>query len=248
MLRRLFKSRTTTPRPASINLEVEGRVIPIQVRESARARRMSLRVRRNERDVVLVLPPRISVALAESFVLRHRDWVAARFDRLPEGIPLADGALVPLRGKLHRVTWSGRLRGIAQVRSEDAVIEVSGAPESLPRRLTDFLKAEARRDFEEAVARHARSLGVTIRRIRIKDTRSRWGSCSASGDLAFSWRMIMAPPFVLDYLAAHEVAHRREMNHSPRYWALVRSLPVNVDAAERWLNEHGPDLHRYTAA
>ena len=88
----------------------------------------------------------------------------------------------------------------------------------MARRVRDFLEAEARRDFAAAVKRHTAALGITAKRITVRDTKSRWGSCSASGALSFSWRLILAPPFVLDYLAAHEVAHLRELNHSPRFW------------------------------
>ncbi len=235
--------------PAAFEIDVEGSLIPITVRQSPRARRMSLRVRRAERDVVLTLPPRASLAMAESFAQRHGPWVAARVAQLPEVVPFADGASVPLRGVPHWIVHRDVLRGTVFVRDGDEpTIEVPGPIESLPRRLADFLKREARNDLEEAVRRHAEMLGVSVGRISIKDTRSRWGSCSSRGDFSFSWRLVMAPPFVLDYLAAHEVAHRREMNHSRRYWAVLRDLFRETDEAEAWLTAHGPELHCYGGA
>ena len=113
--------------------------------------------------------------------------------------------------------------------------------------MQDFLIREARRDLEAAVGRHAARLGVKVRRITLRDTSSRWGSCSASGALNFSWRLVLAPPFVLDYLAAHEVAHLIHMNHSDAFWAVVTRLSTDVDPAEAWLKTHGSGLLRFGA-
>ncbi len=110
-------------------------------------------------------------------------------------------------------------------------------------RLLRFFKDEARRDLIDRVAHHAVTLGVRPVRLQVKELRSRWGSCSADGVLSFSWRLILAPPFVLDYLAAHEVAHLKEMNHSRRFWAHVRRCMPEYDRGRRWLHEHGCALH-----
>ena len=115
----------------------------------------------------------------------------------------------------------------------------------MARRVQDFLEAEASRDFAAAVKRHTTALGVPAKRITVRDTKSRWGSCSANGALNFSWRLIMAPPFVLDYLAAHEVAHLRELNHSHRFWKLTHQLCPRTEEAEEWLKTYGSALHRF---
>jgi len=112
----------------------------------------------------------------------------------------------------------------------------------------DFLKREAGKDIEAAVKRYAKAIGATPKRIAVRDTVSRWGSCSSTGGLSFSWRLILAPPFVLDYLAAHEVAHLIHLNHSPRYWTLLRRACPDTDRAENWLKVHGASLHRFGAA
>jgi predicted metal-dependent hydrolase len=112
-------------------------------------------------------------------------------------------------------------------------------------RVRDFLTREARRDLAEAIERYAPRLSQRPTRMTLRDTRSRWGSCTARGELNFSWRLILAPPMVLDYLVAHEMAHLREMNHSPRFWALLGDLCPNVEAAEAWLKRNGSSLHRY---
>jgi hypothetical protein len=124
-------------------------------------------------------------------------------------------------------------------------IRVSGRPEHAARRLRDWLHAEARSDLDARVGWHARSLGLTPRRITVRDQSSRWGSCSTTGALSFSWRLVLAPPMILDYVAAHEVAHLAEMNHGPRFWALVARTMPQMDEARRWLQVYGMDLHRY---
>ena len=117
--------------------------------------------------------------------------------------------------------------------------------EHLDRSVHDFLKREARRDLQKAAQRYADMLDVRVKRLSIRDQTSRWGSCTSAGSLSFSWRLILAPPFVLDYLAAHEVAHLVEMNHSPRFWKVVARICNHVERAKRWLDAEGNDLHRY---
>jgi predicted metal-dependent hydrolase len=122
---------------------------------------------------------------------------------------------------------------------------VAGLAPHLNRRVADFLQHEAKRDLEAASRRFAADLGLSVRRVRVRDQSSRWGSCSTTGVLSFSWRLILAPRYVLDYLAAHEVAHLVEMNHSARFWRLVTRLAPGHERAKAWLDTHGADLHRY---
>jgi predicted metal-dependent hydrolase len=125
---------------------------------------------------------------------------------------------------------------------------VAGEAPHVPRRVRDYLKREARKELERASRAAAAALGVAVKRISIRDQTSRWGSCSTTGVLSYSWRLIMAPPFVLDYLAAHEAAHLVEMNHSRRFWRLVEGIYPDVRRAKAWLDAHGGDLHRYGAS
>jgi len=156
---------------------------------------------------------------------------------------------VPLRGLLHEITHRPQKRGSVWLESEEEdstpLLCVNGGEPHIPRRIKDYLVSEARRDFETAVRRHSANLGLPARKITMRDTTSRWGSCSASGSLNFSWRLIMAPNHVLDYLAAHEVAHLRHLNHSPAFWAVLATLSPDVSRAESWLKTHGGDLLRY---
>jgi len=239
------------PEPSHFLLRVGAEDITVNLRRNPRARRYTLRVRAASRDVVLTIPARGTLKEALGFAQRHAGWVAVRLARLPDTIAFIPDAMFPLRGEPHRIAHRAGARGTVWVETaEDGekLIAVAGDAAHVARRVEDFLKREAKRDLHEAAHRHAGALGVTITRVTLRDTASRWGSCASSGALSFSWRLIFAPGFVLDYLAAHEVAHRREMNHGARFWATVDRLFPGREAAELWLKKHGAELHRYGAA
>jgi predicted metal-dependent hydrolase len=230
--------------PASYFLVVDGRDVLVTLRRHASARRFTLRLTPKGDAATVTMPKSGSAAEARAFVERHRGWLA---ERLGPPTISATGMCIPVRGVPHVVRPSGSLRGtVCIVRDLDgaAALLVPGAPEHLPRRVGDYLRNLAREDLAAAVARHAATLGVRPKAIRLKDTTSRWGSASSAGTLSFSWRLAMAPPFVLDYLAAHEVAHLREMNHSERFWAICEALAPRTAEARDWLKKHGRDLHR----
>jgi predicted metal-dependent hydrolase len=235
------------PDPDHLEVQHEGASLRIALRRRPTARRLTLRVSAATGEVVITLPSRTSVSTAQRFAASHAGWIAARLARVPARITFAPEATVPLRGEPHRVqVRTVRGGGVRVERAEDGpVISLACEPAHVGRRLRDFLSREARRDLEAAIERYAPRLGQRPTRITLRDTRSRWGSCTARGALNFSWRLILAPPMVLDYLVAHEMAHLREMNHSDRYWALLRDLCPNVDAAEAWLKRNGTSLHRY---
>ena len=155
--------------------------------------------------------------------------------------------MLPLRGIDHRIVHRPGARGTVWIEGagEERMLCVAGAEPHLARRVRDFLKREAKSDLETASRQAAAKLGVAIKRVSIRDQSSRWGSCSTTGVLSYSWRLILAPPFVLDYLAAHEVAHLVELNHSRRFWRLVERICPHVTRAKTWLDVHGGDLHRY---
>ncbi len=213
----------------------------VEWRRSARARRVSLRIDPRGGAVVVTLPPRTGRHAGVALLMNHADWVSARLAALPGPIPFADGALVPLHGQDHRIRSMPGLRGVQAV---DGEIRVGGDADFLARRVGDFLRAEARRGFSELVRLKAAAAEVVPHRVAVKDTRSRWGSCAANRSLGFSWRLVMAPRHVQDYVAAHEVAHLRHMNHGPRFWALVAELTPHTDTAVAWLRRNGPKLLR----
>lgn len=231
-------------------VECDGTVLRVDVRIRENARRMILRIDRRTGTPALTLPRGIGKVRAERFLVEHVGWLRARLKAQPSRIVFAEGAEIAVRGEACRIVHRAPFRGETRISVEDGQrwLIVHGDPVHVAGRVERFLKAEAERDLVEAVTRHAKALDVTFGRITIKDTRSRWGSCSARGDLAFSWRLILAPPLVLDYLAAHEIGHRLEMNHSIRYWRNVARIFPDFRAAEAWLNRNGASLHLYGSA
>jgi predicted metal-dependent hydrolase len=224
---------------------------PVEVRRHPGARRLTLRVSRTRRAVIVTLPVQCDIDEAGSFITRNIAWVREHLDRLPPAVPFRDGVFIPLRGEAHRVVFAGPAKARKPVERRAKTpypeLHVHGRIEHAPRRLKDWLAQEAQRDLEQRVVFHAKRLGVAPKRIAVRDQTSRWGSCSTTGVLSFSWRLIMAPTEILDYVAAHEVAHLREMNHGARFWALVAKTMPNLDEARRWLQIYGMDLHRYGA-
>jgi predicted metal-dependent hydrolase len=228
---------------ALFSIEVSGRALPIAVKRSGVARRMSLRVDPAAGGVVMVLPLGVSLAEAERFARRQHGWIAERLAALPGRMGFAPGVAVPILGIPHEIRpMPGARRGVW---TEDGALLVSGAPEHLGRRVADFLVAEARRQVVPRAHALAGRIGRKVARISLRDTRSRWGSCTADGALAFSWRLVMAPEWVLDYVVAHEVAHLAELNHGPRFWQVVAELGGEARKARAWLKAHGPGLHRW---
>jgi predicted metal-dependent hydrolase len=220
------------------------------LRRHAQARRYTLRIHAATREIVLTMPPRGSVKQANEFAQKHGAWIATRLRRLPQAAPFAHGTVVPLRGIGHRIDHRRDARGTVWIECGDdgaQLLCVAGDAPHVARRIRDFLKREAKRDLEIASRQAAQALGVSVRRVSVRDQASRWGSCSSTGALSYSWRLILAPPFVLEYLAAHEVAHLVEMNHSRRFWRLVERICPHTSRAKNWLRTHGTDLHRYGA-
>jgi hypothetical protein len=215
---------------------------PVRWRRSVRARRVSLRICPAAGAVIVTLPMRVGRGQGLSLLTEHAGWVLQRVAALAPGRPLVPGACVPIGGVEHLIRHDPFRRGAVLL--EGAVLIVSGQEEFVPRRVRDFLRAEALRRIVAAARPHALGLGVTPRAIRLKDTKTRWGSCASDRTLAFSWRLVMAPDWVLDYVVAHEVAHLREMNHSARFWALVEARTPHREAATLWLRRHGAALLR----
>jgi len=234
--------------PSVIQVLFDRAIYLVRLRRHRQARRYTLRIDASSREVVLTMPPHGSVREAKEFAQKHGAWIAARLKRLPEAAPFAHGTDVPLRGVSHRIFHRRGERGTVWTevsRDGERLLCVAGECAHVNRRISDFLKREAARDLAQASRRYASELGVVIKRISVRDQSSRWGSCSNTGVLSFSWRLVLAPQFVLDYLAAHEVCHLLELNHSPRFWRLVKHLYPDSERAKTWLDVHGADLHRH---
>ncbi len=211
--------------------------IEVRIKRNPRAKRFTLRLSRTDGKATLTLPTRASIREAEGFATRQEGWLRAQISKLPDRAVLLDGGRLPFRGEHLEITaTTGR-----SIRVEGDKIFVGGKHSGA--RLQAFIKTEARNALVPAVEKYAARLNQPFKRITLRDTRSRWGSCSAEGNLMFSWRLVMAPPIVLEYVAAHEVAHLVEMNHATAFWDVVETLMPDYQNHRNWLREHGAKLH-----
>ena len=225
---------------------IDGRSVTIAIRRSRRARRLALKLDRRRAGIELVLPWRTALGRGLSFAEAQADWIAARLADLPARVYLDDGAVVPFRGIEHRLR---HLPGVPTgIRLEADEILISGTADDLARRLTSWLKRTARAALEVRARDYADQLDTEFHGLRVGDARTRWGSCSAAGRLTFSWRLILAPDWVLDYVVAHEVAHLVELNHGSRFWRLVEDLAPDRHNAQAWLKTNGARLQAVVAA
>ncbi len=233
------------PRKEERVLPVHGRPVPLTVRHMQQATRITLRIEPGGRALKMTVPYGLPESELSAFLRRHQGWLENKLFDYPDDTRPQPGGTILIHGKPHRIRHSGKLRGLTELTEENGepVILVSGLEEHVGRRIADFLKKRARADLDRLVALHAGRSGKRYKDITLKDTRSRWGSCSSAGNLNFSWRIAMAPPEVIDYLAAHEVAHLTEMNHGPKFWALCKRLCPEMEASRTWLKRHGSTLH-----
>lgn len=210
---------------------------------SPTARAMRLRVDRRTGEVVLTIPKRASRRKALAWADGHRDWIEARLAEVAPPLPLAAGTDLPLYGRPHRIDWSPARPRTPRI--EDGRLIVGGPEEGLEARLMRWLKHHALDTLAAETAEFAARAGVKVSRIGTGDPLSRWGSCSATGGIRYSWRLILAPDWVRRATVAHEVAHRIHMNHGPDFHALVETLlGTDPKPARLWLRSHGPSLHR----
>ena len=224
-------------------INIEGRNIPVRIRKNTRARRMILRIDNNINGAVVTLPSWTSEREALLMVQEKSDWVLTKLDNMPTKISFESGVQIPFLGEYHIVYHDPNQKGV--VKKGENEIRLGGREEHLSRRLGDWLRKEAKIIIQPKAIEMAKKLNGKIGRISIRDTKSRWGSCAASGNLSFCWRLILTPEWVLNYVIAHEVSHLRHMNHGPEFWQTVADFNVRVDAARVWLSKNAEQLHRY---
>lgn len=215
--------------------------IPLILRRSSRARRISLRISQLDGRVTLTMPKRLKEAEALGFAREKETWIRQHLEARGADVPVSLGAAFPLGGRMVTVVQGAGRRVVLG----GDTIAVPGTPDRVPARLAAHLKELARDRLAGACDDYAAALGKSYAKLTLRDTRSRWGSCTSDGGLMFSWRLILTPPEVLDYVAAHEVAHLAQMNHSPAFWAEVERIYGPYGDARSWLRKHGSDLHRY---
>lgn len=219
-----------------------GRTVPIEIRRNPRSSRIKLRIERNS-TVVLVLPTRVSEKAGMAFVQKELSWIIEKLTELPGPVPFEDGQYVPIAGILHQICHVPEQRGL--VWTEDQNLFVTGRSEHVARRITDWLRKTARQEIAPKAQRFASEIDRPMKGVTVRDQKTRWGSCSTTGQLNFSWRLRLMPEYVMDYIVAHEVAHLCHMNHSEEFWFLVDQLNSDVIVAKKWLKENGSQLHRY---
>lgn len=229
------------------SLRFNGVDLPVRFKVHPRACRIVLRVDPQDAAIDLVVPRGVRVAEAVEFARSKGDWIQRRIDALPPRVPFADGSVIPVVGMERRIRHRGlRCRDArGAVWMEPGELHVIGEERHLPRRISDWLRNHAREDFARRARVMATEIRRTAKRVVVRDTKSRWGSCAVDGTLSFSWRLVHAPRFVIDYVVAHEVAHLVEMNHSRRFWSVVDGLIGDSERARVWLKDHGGTLLRF---
>jgi hypothetical protein len=229
-------------------IDLGDRTARLTARVNRKARRFILRVDSVEERVIVTAPSKRALPEALKFAASRADWIRRQLDTGETARPFVPGGFCPLRGIFHRIVLDGPARApVRRIEGPTPLLMVGGEPAHLNRRLVDWLKAEARRDLVGRVAIHAAALERRVTRLSVRDQTSRWGSCSAAGALSFSWRLILAPPDMLDSVAAHECAHLVHLDHSPRFWRTLESLGVDIEASRAWFAEHGPALRGWGA-
>lgn len=213
--------------------------VEIKVRHSSRASRLSLRVSSLDGQVTMTLPRDVPIAEAESFAEERQDWIRTARSKAIRAQKLSEGSTLPLEGRIYQIVLESRRAAILDG-------DMFRVPARAPgRAAVSFLKLLARDRLAEACDHYAGAVGKPYTALTLRDTRSRWGSCSEAGRLMFSWRLILAPPAVLRYVAAHEVAHLVRMDHSPAFWDVVEKLDPTWREHRGWLREYGAGLHAY---
>lgn len=223
-------------------ISLAGREIPLHIRRNRNARRIVLRIDIEAGGLALTLPGRTALAEGLALARDRSEWVIRCLDKLPARIAFEEGARIPLLGIETTIRHAPKAK-LGVIHDGDELI-VAGQREYLPRRVTDWLKRQAKREVTLRAHPMAQRIEQSIAAIVVRDTRSRWGSCTPDKKLSFCWRLILTPEWVMDYVVAHEVAHLRHLDHSPKFWATVASLGVNPQQARAWLDVHAERLQR----
>ncbi len=242
--------KTTTPAPHSLN--IDGERVAIVVTINRRARRIILKVDGLERLIQVTCPGKSYQREALAFVKERKAWIADRLAEAPARRPFAPGEIIPVGGEPHLIAHAPGKRIGVRVQPatgrNPAVITVGGDANFVARKITDWLRQTAREKLTQETDKFCKVLNKRRRKVSVRDGRTRWGSCSSDGSLCYSWRLILAPPAVLSYVAAHEVSHLIHLDHSAKFWAVVDKICDNRKSAERWLTTKGPSLYGYGVA
>ncbi|MCC6480030.1 MAG: M48 family metallopeptidase [Sphingomonadaceae bacterium] len=244
-LKTILSNSLSDPKAGDPVVDIEGQQIPVRIKRTAQARRISLRADAVRREIRITMPVYAPTAAALDFVTQKRQWIAARLETSPATVQIGHGAQIAFIGEPHRIVWSAaNSRRVRRIDGEAGFELHLGGPEDLVgQRILRWLREEARPIFSEDIAAYCRKAGETPPALSIGDPRSRWGSCSSRGTISLSWRLVMAPAFVRRSVIAHDVAHIRHMDHSPAFYGWFDELfEGDRKAADRWLRAHGTAL------
>jgi predicted metal-dependent hydrolase len=223
-------------------VNIEGERVPVRIHRNNRAKRISMRADAVKREIRITMPPYTPTNVALDFVAKKREWIATRLNSVADAAPIAPGSEIAFEGEGYVIEW--REEWPRSVKCAGGRLLLGGPESSVEARILRWLRAEARRVYTEEIAYYCAKANDPVPRLSLGDPRSRWGSCSPDKSLAFSWRLVMAPDFIQDYVAAHEVAHLRHMNHGPLFWRLVDELTPHTRTAIPWLRTEGARLLR----
>jgi predicted metal-dependent hydrolase len=224
-------------------LQVGEEVLPLVIRRHHRAKRICLRYNPTDHAISLTLPRYTHVQAGLSFLTQKSEWLLETLQGAPRKKHLKPGVVIPLMGDRIRIRHDAKQHHAWVL--HHGTLTIGGDRDDFDKRMAEAIKKIAKREISKLATRHAKKVGRHIHRISVRDTRSRWGSCSSAGNLSFSWRLVFAPTEVFDYVVAHEVAHLRHMNHGARFWNLVSILCPDYEVAKAWLRLHGRELYRY---
>ena len=214
----------------------------IKVVRSPLAKRLTLRIDEKNHRPVLTVPRYCSQAKAIAFIESNHDWIVNMLARLPKPKGFSNGESLSFFGKNYIVLHTPSQRGTC---FEDGFLKVGGDVEFLHRRVLDYLKQQALKKLSELTVKKAKQIGCRVSGVSIKDTKSRWGSCSTLGNINYNWRICMAPVFVIDYLVCHEVNHLKHPDHSPLFWEALKNICPNYEEGRHWLKVKGKELYKY---
>lgn len=225
-------------------LKVGEQVLPLVIRRHKKAKRICLRYNPTAHAISLTLPSNTHVSSGLAFLEAKSDWLIDTLEEMPRHKQIKPGVVIPILGNRIRIKHDARMRGWLLT---DEMLLVSGDRDEFPERIKHALKKIAVGEIKTLAEHYASHIGKRVNRVTVRDTRSRWGSCSSTGNLSFSWRLVFAPREVMEYVVAHEVAHLKHMNHSAAFWSLVEYLCPDYEVAKEWLRLHGKHLYRFNA-
>ena len=243
---RIIFRMTKSVKPTSyfIELTIGDTVesLPVIIRKHPKSKRMVIRYQAIQHHVALTLPRYVTIKQGLHFVSEKREWIAEQIQNQPRHVPFMDGQIIPVLGKKYMLQHVAG-RGVVHI-EEDCII-VPGDIEFMARRVSEWLKRLARDNISAIAHKNAEMIGKSVKKISLRDTSSRWGSCSHNGNLSFSWRLVFAPQEILYYVTCHEVAHLKHHDHSPAFWTLVHTLFPDYENARQWLRSNGGELYMY---